>query len=64
MDIQGRVKDRIDKKETIVMDKDSRPNTETITDLMALYSYLEAQGQIISRNNNSIKEVAERTVEM
>lgn len=46
------------------MDKDSRPNTETMTDLMALYSYLEAQGQIITRNNNSIKEVAERTVEM
>lgn len=46
------------------MDKDSRPNAENITDLMALYSYLEAQGQIISRNNNSIKEVAEQTVEM
>ena len=45
------------------MDKDSRPNTETMTDLMALYSYLGAQGQIISRNNASIKEVAERTAE-
>lgn len=46
------------------MDKDSRPNTETMTDLMSLYSYLEAQGQIITRNNASIKQVAEQTAEM
>lgn len=46
------------------MDKDSRPNTETMTDLMTLYSYLEEQGQIIARNNNSIKQVAEKTSEM
>lgn len=57
--IKGRVKDRIDKKETVVLDKDSRPNKESVTELMSLFSYHESQGAIITRNNDSIKQVAQ-----
>jgi hypothetical protein len=38
--MQGRVKDRIDKKETVVMNKDSRPTNENITDILELFAYL------------------------
>lgn len=49
------MKDRIDKKETIVMDKDSRPTTETMSELMELFSFMEAQISIIDRNNLDVK---------
>ena len=49
------MRDRIDKKETLVMDKDSRPDTKDVTELMALFAYLEGQGKIISRNNGSVR---------
>jgi hypothetical protein len=40
------------------MDKDSRPNAAAITELMNLFTYHEDQGRVITRNNNSIKEIA------
>ena len=49
------MRDRIDKKETLVMDTDSRPTTKDVTELMGLFSYLEDQGKIIGRNNGSVR---------
>jgi hypothetical protein len=46
------------------MDKDSRPTTATVTDLMGLFAYLESQGKIIARNNSSIREVADSTAQL
>ena len=57
--MQGRVKDRIDKKETIIMDKDSRPTTDHIAELMNLFAYFESQDAIITRNNASRKNITE-----
>lgn len=46
------------------MDKDSRPTTTSMTELMSLFAYLEDQGKIITRNNNSIKDIADSTAQL
>ena len=45
----------------MLLNKDSRPNTDTMTELMELYSYLENQGNIIVRNNTDIENLANET---
>lgn len=45
----------------MLLNKDSRPNTDTMTELMELYSYLENQGKIIVRNNTDIENLANET---
>jgi hypothetical protein len=48
--MQYNIKDRIERKEKIILDKDSRPNTEDMTGLMELYTYMENQGAIMDEN--------------
>lgn len=43
------------------MDKDSRPTTETMSELMELFSFMEAQISIIDRNNLDVKQIATLT---
>ena len=45
----------------MLLNKDSRPNTDTMTELMEVYSYLENQGKIIVRNNTDIENLANKT---
>ena len=48
--MQYNIKDRVERKEKILMDKDSRPTTEDMTALMELYTYMENQGAIMDQN--------------
>jgi len=48
--MQYNIKDRIERKDKIILDKDSRPNTQDMTALMELFTYMEHQGTIVDQN--------------
>jgi hypothetical protein len=41
----------------MIMDKESRPNTDDIKQVVQLFQYMEDQTKIINRNNKDIEEL-------